>query len=76
MSSTAQAQRHLQLLKGKRAWGYLDIVVFGSSDDQVMVACSLIHRETHHRPNVPSQLPDRLQSTNNSTRLIVDGTCL
>lgn len=36
-------------------------MIFGACHHQVMVARRLVYRETHHRPNVATQLPDGLQ---------------
>lgn len=36
-------------------------MVFGSRDDQVMVACCSVHCETHHRANMACQLPNGLK---------------
>lgn len=44
---------------GKRV--YLDVVIFGACDHQVVVARRLVHCETHHRPDVATQLSHGLQ---------------
>lgn len=40
---------------------YLDVVIFGACDHQVVVARRLVHCETHHRPDVATQLSHGLQ---------------
>lgn len=40
---------------------YLDVVIFGACDHQVVVARCLVHCEAHHRPNVATELPHGLQ---------------
>jgi len=50
-----------------QAGQYLDVVIFGACHHQVVVARRLVYRETHHRPDVATQLPDGLQPEFNNT---------